>query len=482
MMGVRFKLLPVIIGYVLACLYFAIQLAGGLSFMGAAKIMLILMPMVLGLLLSLRTYWLSLVLACCMWNYRLNFPLFDILFLGFIVAFLIFILVLGEACINKVQPVHIREMAGVWPILAMGVIICGRFLYDRPGSARIGGVGGIGQAIYYAFGVFAFWTALILARRTRPTRGIIGLMMGIGLIAFTHQQYLNIGGEYGLLATFFERPMWLVAPVVLAGLYYKRFALSGWRPSWFLLYGVILFLLVIPCFSAFRSRLYFAATMILVVAYVFRQSKKALVYILVIGVLGIGAILLGYGHLPGRMGRALSTLVSADRIDRSGMAEYNLSGEVGWESGFRAAMNKVGWRKIMSSPIIGVGFNFSFEEIITQLSFERTNLESEVLAMGGGYHDALLALAVFCGLPAAFLFVIGYVWIVWLFVGKIYALSPSLEKWFGASLLGILMPVTGQMLMNGVGHDFMTVCIVLGAMSGYGGYLKQCVRTSLIAE
>jgi hypothetical protein len=92
------------------------------------------------------------------------------------------------------------------------------------------------------------------------------------------------------------------------------------------------------------------------------------------------------------------------------------------------------------------------------------------LAMAGGYHNSVLALAVFSGIPSAIAFTLALVVGAWRFyrIGRGTWVSDT--RMLQAATLGFFFPCVGQMLMNGMGSSFYVVCVLLGAMRGF------CVR------
>lgn len=133
----------------------------------------------------------------------------------------------------------------------------------------------------------------------------------------------------------------------------------------------------------------------------------------------------------------------------------------------------------------GRGFVFSSTELANAnslMGFDGLDAGQMTLVLSGVYHNSVVALAVFCGIPVAMLFVFGYGSVLWRFFRSIMRMDRPDWRLLGVSLLGFTVAITGQMLMNGAGNTFLVVCACLGVMNGMicrMGKLKNtlCVRT-----
>ena len=136
-------------------------------------------------------------------------------------------------------------------------------------------------------------------------------------------------------------------------------------------------------------------------------------------------------------------------------------------------MYRYGWEQIKEHPIFGKGFAFTTSEMIASMSYIDVDIHVQrafegiaALAMTGGYHNAVFELMVFCGIPAAILFVVAYFGIFVQFMKWCKSLPNMPLKIFSAGMAGYFVQASGQMLMNGSGAMFGQICVILGIMSG----------------
>lgn len=116
---------------------------------------------------------------------------------------------------------------------------------------------------------------------------------------------------------------------------------------------------------------------------------------------------------------------------------------------------------------MGKGFGFTRDELMMQtyVSGSREQMMSQ-LATSGIYHNVVIELAVFCGLPLAVLFVLAYLFSLIKFIRFAPGVDDPGFRMMAAALLGFFVAESGQMLMNGGGRDFYYICMLMGTMRG----------------
>jgi len=176
----------------------------------------------------------------------------------------------------------------------------------------------------------------------------------------------------------------------------------------------------------------------------------------------------GPSEMPLMISRSLSIVlpVSPERVDEFAR-EFSASDERGWASPFRAELNRLAWYEISHNPLFGKGFVLSRDEIVWSFSRPRSFEEAtKKLAVTGMYHDSLVELAVFCGIPAVVFFVISFFRVAIRFFHLVPDIADKKLKVLSSGLLGFFVATSGQMLMNGGGRDFFYMCVLLGVLRG----------------
>jgi hypothetical protein len=234
-------------------------------------------------------------------------------------------------------------------------------------------------------------------------------------------------------------------------------------------YLIMIGTMILSVITPFRSRPVFAVGIVMAVAYVHGRLRRLGTATLA----GLGLIMLlwfigGSGQVPFVVTRSLSTIMPvSDSMALDYANEFKSSSEFGWGSGFRAELNRMAWARIRERPVMGKGFGFTRDELLMHSYVSGSN-EAMVsqLVTSGIYHDAIVELAVFCGLPLAALFVLAYLISLVKFVRFAPGIIDTDFRMMAAALLGFFVAESGQMLMNGGGRDFYYICMLMGAMRG----------------
>jgi O-antigen ligase len=218
-------------------------------------------------------------------------------------------------------------------------------------------------------------------------------------------------------------------------------------------------------FSIHRSRLLFSMGILLAVAYAYKELKRTAVVLAAVVLIGISsALALNAGWLPPSVARTFSTIVPSRVSDPAELSRtHGISGEMGWKSPFRVELMKIAWPNIRQHPLVGKGFILNMDDF----TYDRgVGGAVKRLATSGLYHNAIVELAVFCGLPAAIAFTFAYCIGVWRFAGILRDISDYRLHLLCASVFGFFAATSGQMLMNGGARDFTAICILLAVMRG----------------
>jgi hypothetical protein len=237
----------------------------------------------------------------------------------------------------------------------------------------------------------------------------------------------------------------------------------------FLPYLIMIGTMILSVITPFRSRPVFAVGIVMAVAFVHGRLRR----LGAVTLAGLGLVVLlwtlgGSSRMPFIVTRSLSTIMPvSDTVASEYVNEFKSSSEFGWGSGFRAELNRMAWERIRERPVTGKGFAFTRDELIMQSYASGTQAEMMAhLAVSGIYHNVLVELAVFCGLPLAALFVLAYLFALVKFIRFAPGIGDPGIRMMAAALLGFFVAESGQMLMNGGGRDFYYICTLMGAMRG----------------
>jgi hypothetical protein len=232
-------------------------------------------------------------------------------------------------------------------------------------------------------------------------------------------------------------------------------------------YLMIGLLLLASYVSARRAAPFAALASILVIVYCYKQMRRVFLVVLVVAPVLFGYFFLKPEKIPLSMARTLSTVLPTS-------ATYDLRnryalGEMGFENEWRSRLAKMAWGDIKRHPLVGRGFSYTFDDIVAAVSTvgqSRQDALYEGLALSGGYHDGILTMAAFCGVPAAATMVAGMLSLFAIFVWKLRRQAPSPLKMFSAGVAGTFVACFVQMATNGSGPAIYIVCALLAVMNG----------------
>lgn len=459
------------IGFVLAILIVQYQILGaGISLSSVMICIAVLLPFIAMAALATRRLWIGVLLGLLTINVEVPIPVLSRITPGLFFVVLVICFELIGTFANQRQYAVFRTVGSRCMMLAAAGIAV-RVLWDRPGSTNLGQSGGAGQAIMYLAGGGAYFAvSLVAADRWDTLRNskIMVFLAAIGVVIGVAISGAGAGMR-GAASSVFSLPTWLIASLALAWLhnYWVRGGILAWTRYLFTVFLVLGFSLITP----FRSRLYFALAMIFVTGWGYRHLRRSCIALVIGGSLVACVIMMGDPDgITLITRRALSTILSVNPNDASYIADiYSTSSEVGWESGFRATLTRLAYDRIKEHPLVGNGFSFSSEDLANAASMMGGNSMSGgsmTLVVGGTYHNSLLALSVFCGVPVAVFFALGVILILRLYIRFIRDKESSQDKAFCVALLAFVIVIIGQTLMNGDGMTFLLVCCCLGVMNG----------------
>lgn len=452
-------------------IFVLLTLQQGFSIVRIMRMLLLLAPILMILFFSVRAVWPALVLTTMASFVDVPLPLLDRLSISFVMVAGVTVFVIARIAIDKNTRGIFGNTQG-WMMFVAALIVMMRLIYDRPGSARIGGRGGLGEAVYYVLGVIGFFSMTYLARGNWDIKKNARWMFYMGIIVAVFYFIPRIHSEYGY-ARLFRRPIWLLLAIILAYTLNRFRNVSfldfrKWTP-YVLMGGILLLCAVQP----HRRSVLMGLAMILSIAFVYRRFKRTAFFVLVGGGLALMLLIIFFPQgIPWSMKRALSVIVPITEDQALFLhRERGYSFEVGWASEFRTFMYQLAFQRIRSNPLFGMGFSYSVEEILHEFNSVSGKFGSRgiyALALAGGYHNSILSLAVFCGLPAAIMFCLSSVITTIRFLKVMLRRTQDRPemRFMGAVFLGFLSPGIIIMLVNGMAYEFFMVGCVLGLMNG----------------
>ncbi len=466
-MGNRINIYVFGTAFVLMAVYIVKTIASGINTDSVLRVALALLPLFLIFIISNRRHWLAWLLCFWMVNISLPIMLMDSFTVGFVFAVMIAGVYVLERLIQQKLFIRVNHWSA-WLLLMAGGVIIGRLLMDRPGSARMGGTGGLRHAISYSFAVPLFFIADQLGRENFRPRAVLRVLFGVALGMLLWRIFWRFISPQSMPFYFgwYEGSLWFLMPLWLAALL-KRVRQNQMPILMPVLFS--LFFLLLGVLSPFRSRLYFSVASLAAVFWCFGYRRRlfvgiAIAFCMVIPILTV----IPKQMVPVVARRALSTVLPYDRADIAAMLDHGIatSGETGWSSKFRSSILEVAIKNIRNNPLLGQGWSFSADELMWAASFQGKNWAASALITAGDYHNALVTVAVKCGLPAALAFACGLLFVLWRAWMRQYDSTDVDFLVLYAGLMGAVVAIFGQMLMNGGGQDLQAVCAILGFFHG----------------
>jgi hypothetical protein len=432
---------------------------------------MLLAPHLMVAMMAASSFWVGLGLGGIGLTFSIPLPLMQRLEFGMILMVMLLALVtLRAAFLRRKQSLLSTVEDRLMAVVTVAIVL--RILYDRPGSAHMGESGGLAEAFYMGLGAVSYFVMARLITMgewsARPTSRLMMILLTLGAIVQGVSLGMAEGWETAVRGVF-GLQLWFLSALVLSWtlLRAKRGGQTG-TPQ-LLPYLVMAGTMILSVITPFRSRPVFAVGIVMTVAYVHGRLRR-------LGTVTLGGLALvmllwyvgGSDRVPFVVTRSLSTIMPVSHDMAVEYAnQFGSSSEVGWGSGFRADLNRMAWERIRERPLAGKGFTFSRDELVMQsyISGSREEMMAH-LAVSGIYHNVIVELAVFCGLPLAALFVLSYLFSLVKFIRFAPGIRDPDYRMLAAALVGFLVAESGQMLMNGGGRDFYYICLLLGAMRG----------------
>ena len=456
-MNNRFVLALITVVVIATAVFGSLHLLGGGAFSSTVAYLSLGALMALSIVFKLRKYWVGLLLLGNLWVNSVDMPLLDNFTCGVILQAGLIALAWAERIISK-QRMDLRITLGDRAMLVVAFIMLAQLIVEHPGSARLGGAGGLGQMIYYVFAGWYFWGAFTLARDNWDEQVAMRWLFWASVVF----SVATIGRR---ILTGVERPFfglfWTVGFPMFAWLLAK--VMQRWiarRGTIVAVMAAILVVLAASIYSPYRACPFIALLMIVSVAIIFRLRLGfwCLIVTMLAGALLI-ARSLPESTIPESARRTLSTLRP---IDTAQMMNRE-PGEYGWEFSFRADLWNRAKADIRMHPFVGAGWVFSFDEIIAAVAHGGAEGIKSSNALSGGYHNGLLAMAAKSGLPVALAFSFGYLFLLLRFLRRIP--KDATSRMLSAVLVGTLMGETVVFLTNGGGQQSVRLAVFLAVMS-----------------
>lgn len=416
-------------------------------------------PLLATFILAMRRNWIAVGIGLIPLNTALPVAMLSGFGVNVMFAAMVFAMVLGGYCMKLYQTPIPLSLANVLMAVSF-IFVLARIIYDRPGSALIGGSGGARQAAFFLLAYLVFWAfSKIAAEDNWNPMTVLKIIFVILIVATVWRLYrLNI------VVNLYSRPSWMLSSILLAWTIFY-FRQKGAMLLNIFLGGGVMFLMAASIFTNHRSRPLFALATIGVVTYLFKVHRRTAVHLVLAGIVGaITIFTLGHETMPASVKRTLSTVIPVSKEEGMRMARYTGSSEVGWESEFRQIMYDIAFEKISGNPLFGAGFEFSRADLIRMRAFGEGR--KGTLALAGGYHNSILQLAVGAGIPAAIAALVAIFLYIYRAIRLAMRQTDPKKMLFLAALIGGIPPMAGQMLMNGDGKDFLLLCVLLGALHG----------------
>lgn len=440
----------------------------GFSFFNILKALVYATPLFLTAVVAAAPVWVGLAIGGLAFCFSVPLPVFQRMEIAMLICMVIAgAVILQSAFKRSPRIVFSSTESALMLIVAISAVV--RFLYDRPGSAHLGEFGGLGEAVGFVLGVCSYFVVARIAAGDWDTKRNLGVVVAMAAVGTAVVQVVAFtGGWWSGISQMFSRQVWLLSSLLLAR-EFSRHRESKSREPPFGAYLVIALTLLLSIVSPHRSRPLYACGIILGVALVYGYVRKwAFAMSAVVFAFLLYVMVAGSSQFPLLISRSLSTIlpVSQEQIEDYAR-KFGSSSEYGWRSPFRTRLYDLAWREIREHPLLGKGFVVSREEVISAVGRSRVVSGAiEGLAMSGSYHNSVVQLAVFCGIPTALIFVVVWFSGVRSCIRLVPAIADRHLKILGAGILGFLLATSGQMFLNGGSRDFFYVCVLLGAIRG----------------
>jgi len=465
------------LGFILAVMV-GVIVSGERNLQMAAQLGVIFSPVALAVFLGIRRYWFAIGVGLIPLIITFPVAFLNRFPLSIWFSFGVLACIIGAACMKQYQRPVLSSIPGFLLTLCF-LIMLGRILYDRPGMATMGaGEGGARQAFMYIAALPAFWAYSKCAAednwKITPVLWVLFLLLAF---AFVHRMVfsgiLGRGGgeddvQSGIFYNLYSRPGWLLYSLLLAWVIFY-FQIRK-KTFWFniLLIGGCAAILGFSVLSGHRRTLLFAMGTVGLITYIYRYHGRSWFFVGAGGIIGLLVMLqLGPDLLPGMVRRSVSLVIPISEAEQQQIRGEVGSSEFGFENEFRKRLYARAMEDIQANPFFGSGFTFETEELM-KLYTGADPLEERIdrLSATGAFHNCLLTIAAFSGLPAAIFFTLGSLWLLGKATYCARRCPDPMQKLLLVALIGMVPPLYGHMVLNGAGQDFFRTCLILGVING----------------
>lgn len=476
--------LLILMGITLFAAFQLVSGGSGIRTFGLMRALAIISPALLILFMKMRPVWIGLLIGLgASSGGEIPVPLFDVLPLH---------VIFGSIAFGILLLYHIMQRQRVWPlgpdsrfILATLCVALFWFAVQRPGSYRMGaGTAGLSRTVQMTASFLFFPVAAYTVAHGFDLKKNFRLILILGLV-FYMRSIGQMATRLGVEPVFTQLSMmsfWILAPFLLAGLLFKAQKAFGWILLADLWVGYIL---LTGLLATHRSRILMGVGVVLICAWAFRRLKRYAV-LMVLALIVSLPFFLSRG-VPEKVKRAASMFLPASVV---GYKEGTLESEMGWKSDFRIEMAARGWEKIKSSPFFGHGAAISVEEAwgvayAASSAKDAYGRRQEFLEMGGSYHNMIMTLLVYYGVPAGLLCLFAIGRSAYKGIRLIRAESPCGEGggWltWHAAMMGSMWAYLVQFLVNGSQRDLRNMLVFCGVWYAVWALKEKAERDRLAA-
>ncbi len=434
-----------------------LALRGG--FFSIMQIALLMIPIIFLILINIRRHWHVLILMLIP-IHIMTLPYYGLRALSFALMFLSFVsvIVLMDKLIHARSRSNRMDAAALLMLGVAGIYTL-RFIYDRPGIVGFGMErGGFSAALYAVVSGWFFLTTRAIFAEANITRRQLAWIGGVTFLWNGYMMYWSmLWGQFRWYQELADAPTWMSSSAVLSLLSPKLLAGGGT-----LFYLAAAGYLALAAVSAHRSRIFFLLGIIGLISTFVRRWKRTALVVGAMAAAGIVvALVVGGGHLPESVARALS-LALPERYWKNVQA----TGPMGWEDAFRTEMMQVAWEAIKAHPITGNGLGFELQEALRILAVGGSRVRFDMLALGKSFHNTYLLMATDVGLPAALAYIVATLLILVRFVRMTARMPLDTAKMWHMTLIGFWLANFGMAMINGGQYELFNGCVTLGAMAG----------------
>jgi len=418
---------------------------------------LLLSPFIFILFLRYRALW-HVWIPIALVAVRLKIPIrgFDKLTLIILLILLLLITSILDAAMRRGRLTKEKKWEDKAAFLLASLLTL-RFLYDRPGFVAFGAEqGGLLNSLEYVIAAWGYFVVQRVASLGHFTRKQLRVSAGVVAALFANALIrTHLFGEHLFVRALGEQETWMLTAMLLSLIITS----PSFRAKMFLYSATAFVFLGMGAISTYRARVLYILSNVLAITSFTQYTKRFLMILAVGGVVGLAGAITFQEHMPVGMARFLSLFTRVEKTEGVG-------GQYGAEDSFRGTLYQLAWEQICRHPVAGRGFGISVEEALTVLAVSGQTTLLEMMAMGGAYHNSIVALAVTAGLPAAVLFTVILISIPRKFSRMLKTRTDGDFRTWGFVIIGFFFAVLCMALLNGGPREFMSMMILTGYMRG----------------